>query len=236
MLIKGLQKTTLSDFPGQVACIVFTAGCNLRCPYCHNPELITQPALLPSIPEEEFFAFLDSRKKFLEGVVVCGGEPTIDPNLPEFLRKIKQRGFLVKLDTNGTNPAIVKRIIDEKLADYVAMDIKSSKEGYAKAVGVAIDLSLVEETIRLLMDYGSKGVIDYEFRTTVVPGLVSREDVLKIARWISGAKKYVLQQYRNMHVLDESFSNVEPYGDNDLRELKASISGMVQRVELKNLA
>lgn len=193
MIIKGLQKLTLLDYPEKCAATVFTFGCNLRCPFCHNASLVEKRAGDDYIiNEEEFFAFLDTRKGLLDGVAVTGGEPLLQPDLEDFLRKIKEKGFSVKLDTNGTNPEKLSRLIDEKLVDYVATDIKNCLVKYPLTVGVKdFDVAPIKETVSLLLS----GKVDYEFRTTVSNELFSEEDFVKISREIAGAEKYYLQAF-----------------------------------------
>ncbi len=193
MRISGIQKLTLLDYPGTVACTVFTGGCNFRCPYCHNASLVTGEDS-GSIDISEFTAFLDKRKKVLDGVVITGGEPTLHKDLPQLLEKIRERGYLIKLDTNGSSPGMLKEIVSEGLVDYIAMDIKNSPGGYAKAVGVThLDITAIDESRSLIMT----GDIDYEFRTTVVRGIHRPADITKIAEWIRGARSYYLQQFKD---------------------------------------
>lgn len=190
MEISGIQKLTLLDFPGQCACTVFLAGCNLRCPFCHNASLVTGHA--PTAMEEaEFFAFLKKRRGLLDGVCVTGGEPTLRRDLPEFLRKIREAGYLVKLDTNGTNPKMLRQLIDEKLVDYVAMDIKSSPDRYTATCGGIDALDSVRESAALLMESG----VDYEFRTTCCKPFQDEQAMEAIGKWLSGAKQYYLQSF-----------------------------------------
>ncbi|MDD3711856.1 MAG: anaerobic ribonucleoside-triphosphate reductase activating protein, partial [Patescibacteria group bacterium] len=169
--IGGLQKSTLIDYSGKIACTVFLVGCNLRCPWCHSPEIVLPDLITkqPIMEKQDFFSFLDSRKGLLDGVVVCGGEPTINKDLPEFIGEIKERGFSVKLDTNGTNPSMIRSLLDKKLIDYIAMDLKApiDKKSYSLAVGVDLDTLAISESVKLIKESG----IDYEFRTTVVPGI-----------------------------------------------------------------
>ena len=191
MKIYGLQKMTLLDFPGRVACTVFLGLCDFRCPYCHNFELVDGTAV-PLMEEEEFFSFLSKRKGLLDGVAVTGGEPTIHADLPEFVRRIRSLGFPVKLDTNGYHPDMLRRLLEEKLNDYAAMDIKNSPEKYASTAGrETLDLSPVRESIALLMGSGT----DYEFRTTVVKEFHEQRDFEEIGKMIEGAGKYFLQSF-----------------------------------------
>lgn len=190
MKISGYNKLTLLDFPGKMACTVFLAGCNLRCPFCHNASLVINTSSQPTIPEEEFFAFLDKRKGMLEGVCVTGGEPTLNPDLPAFLRKIKEKGYLVKLDTNGTNPDMIESLLD--VVDYFAMDIKNSKEHYAETVGIAnFDIAPIERSVDILMKKASA----YEFRTTLVNELHDKECIQDIGVWLKGARAIYLQKF-----------------------------------------
>ena len=200
-MIKGLQKLTLLDYPGEIGATVFLGGCNLRCPFCHNASLVLPEKFGETMPEEEFFDFLRSRRGKLRAVCVSGGEPTLYPGLFDFMRKIKEMGFLLKLDTNGTRPDVLKRLVCEGLLDYVAMDIKNSPEGYAKTVGIEpFDLSGVRESAEFLMS----GAVDFEFRTTVVRELHGEEDIENIGKWLSGEEKFFLQTYTDSgdHIKD----------------------------------
>ena len=191
MKIHGLQKMTLLDFPGRVACTVFLGGCDFRCPFCHNFELVDGSA--PAVMDDaELFAFLEKRRGLLDGVAVTGGEPCLRGDLPELLRRIKAMGYAVKLDTNGTHPAMLESILGAGLADYVAMDIKNSPDKYARTAGLErLDLAPVRESVKLLMRGGSA----YEFRTTVVDELHDAADFEAIGAWIAGAKQYFLQAF-----------------------------------------
>ena len=191
MKLYGLQKMTLLDFPGKVACTVFLGGCDFRCPFCHNYELIDGTAK-PLMEEEEFFRFLSSRKGLIEGVAITGGEPCLHKDLPEFIRKIKAAGYPVKLDTNGYHPALLKSILDENLVEYVAMDVKNQESKYALTCGLEyIDMDIIKESIALLMHSGT----EYEFRTTVIDELHEPEDFEHIGEMIRGAKRYFLQRF-----------------------------------------
>ncbi len=194
MEIHGLQKLPLLDFPGHTACTVFTGRCNFRCPFCQNGSLVLDPMSQPVIGEEEVFALLRKRKGLLDGVCVTGGEPTLNPDLPDFLRAVKALGFAVKLDTNGSRPAMLRSMRDEGLLDYVAMDIKSSLPHYGLVAGVAdMDTAPIEESAALLLE----GRVPYEFRTTVVKELHEVGDFEAIGRWLRGAERYFLQAFRD---------------------------------------
>ena len=191
MQIAGLQKLTLLDFPGRIACTVFLSGCNLRCPFCHNASLVLPRGELGGTTEDELLAFLQKRRGRLQGVCVTGGEPTLYPDLPDLLRKIRLLGYEVKLDTNGTNPQMLRALLEEGLADYVAMDIKNSPARYTETCGGVEVLDKVRESAALLMQSG----VDYEFRTTLAHPLHTAEDAESIGQWLSGAKRYYLQQF-----------------------------------------
>lgn len=200
MLILGLQKMTLLDFPGKIACTVFLGGCNFRCPFCHNASLAMPDGTGEAIPLEDFLAFLDSRRGRLQGVCISGGEPTLHHDLPELIREIKSRGFAVKLDTNGTNPEMLSSLINNGLIDYVAMDIKNSPDRYFESIGNSkfeIRNSKLIENVEASASILMEGRVDFEFRTTLVKELNSAEDMEKIGKWIQGAEKYFLQTYRD---------------------------------------
>ena len=191
MLIHGLQKMTLLDYPGYVACTVFLNGCDFRCPYCHNFELVdgTAQALMN---DDEFFAFLGKRKGLLDGVCISGGEPLLHKDIEDFIRKIREMGYRVKLDTNGYHPDMLKKLIDDGLLDYIAMDIKNSFPKYAVTTGAPnIDTSIIKKSISIIMNSG----VDYEFRTTVAGGLHQADDFEQIGAMIPDAKAYYLQQF-----------------------------------------
>lgn len=234
MTIGGLQKLTLIDYPGKIACTVFTVGCNLRCLFCHNPELVDQTRFnIGEIIEEKiFFDFLGSRKGLLDGVCVTGGEPTLHADLPDFFKKIKELGFLVKLDTNGTNPEMLAKLTSAKLVDYVAMDIKTSlqKDSYEKVTGVAVDFDNIKKSIAIITQSG----LEYEFRTTVVPGLHVKEDILDIAEFIKGAKKYYLQQFRaGEKILGEEFRPRKPYPTDFFHGIRNKIKDFFEICEVR---
>lgn len=189
MNIGGLQKMTLLDYPGKIACTVFLSGCNLRCPFCHNASLVLPRRLSPVMTQEELLVFLRSRVRRLDGVCITGGEPTLYHDLPELIEEIRELGFSVKLDTNGSSPEMLQNILP--LVDYVAMDIKNCPEKYCDTCGGVDILAQVRESVRLLMDSG----VDYEFRTTVCHPFHRPEDLKKIGQWLSGAKQYFIQQF-----------------------------------------
>ncbi len=229
MILKGLQKLTLLDFPGKIAATVFTGGCNFRCPFCHNASLVIPERFGETLPEEEFFAFLSKRKGILEGVAITGGEPTLHKDLPEFIKRIKDGGFLVKLDTNGTNPEMLERLIDDGLLDYVAMDIKSSREGYSKAVGLEnYNLEKIEKSIEIL----KKCKVDFEFRTTVVNGLHSKADIEEIGKWLSGEEKFFLQTFKDSGDLIDA-EGYSAYSDEEMAELQKNLIKYLPSISLR---
>jgi pyruvate formate lyase activating enzyme len=189
MNILGFVKTSLVDYPGNIVSTMFLGGCNFKCPFCHNPELAGNKGM--KLDKEKIFSYLKKRKGLIDGVCVSGGEPTLYLELPKLLKEIKDLGLLVKVDTNGSNPEMVKKIIDEKLVDYIAMDIKSSFENYDKASGVDVDLNNIQESINILKN----SEIDYEFRTTMVPSFVKMEDFESVCKSLEGANKFFIQQF-----------------------------------------
>ena len=207
MLIKGLQKTTLLDFPGKVACTVFTGGCNFKCPFCHNASLVISPDMSDIIPENEFFSFLNKRRGILDGVCITGGEPLLQNGIEDFIIKIRELGFAVKLDTNGSYPDRLKAILDRGLVDYVAMDIKNQKEKYSLTCGTEVDTEKISRSISLLMN----GNIPYEFRTTVVRELHTPQDIGEIGKWICGTERYYLQSFTDSgDIISEGLSAYTP--------------------------
>ena len=229
--IKGFMKTSLLDYPGKIASVIFLPSCSFHCPYCHNKELVLNDPRLVSFEEIGILTFLENKKKWIDGVVVSGGEPTIHSGLPDFLIKLKKLGYLIKLDTNGTNPNMLKQLLDEKLIDYVAMDIKSSKKNYAKATAVKVDIEKIEQSIDLIINSS----IDYEFRTTIVPGLINMDDILSIGEWIKGSKKYYLQQFVQIKTLNDSYMDKTPYPNPILREMMESIKENFEICEVRGI-
>ncbi len=228
MEIHGFNKTTLLDYPGHVAATVFTGGCNFRCPFCHNSNLVLNPASQPQIPEEEVFAHLEKRRGILEGVCITGGEPTLQPDLPDFIRKVKELDYPVKLDTNGYEPKVLRRLLEEGMLDYVAMDIKAAPEHYAEAAGCpGLDFSRIEESIHILKNCG----IPYEFRTTVVQGLHTVEEFTAIGRLLEGSRAYYLQYFReNENVIQDGFG---VFSEETMAEIKKSLEYHIGGVWLR---
>ena len=229
MKIHGLQKMTLLDFPGRVACTVFFGGCDMRCPFCHNAELLdgTAPA---AMDDEELLAFLKKRQGLLDGVAFTGGEPLLQKNLPELAAKIRDLGYPVKLDTNGTHPDRLERMIREGLVQYVAMDIKNSPERYAETAGLPdLDLTPIQESVSLLMN----GDTDYEFRTTVVAELHDDRSFEQIGRWIGGAKHYYLQKFTDRDTVP--FEGLHAPTDEQMRKWAEKLRSDIPSVELRGV-
>lgn len=222
MLIGGLQKLTLIDYPSKIACTVFLIGCDFRCPFCYNREIVLPAEIKkhPLISEKELLRFLKKRKDLLEGVCLTGGEPCLNKDLPKFIKKIKKLGYAVKIDTNGSFPEMLKHLIDKKLIDYVAMDIKAPREKYEKITGGRANLRYIERSISLLKE----NKIDFEFRSTVVPTILNKKEIFKITKWLSGAKKYYLQNFRPEKTIDPKFEKIKPYPQKYLLEIQKAIS------------
>jgi len=233
MIIAGLQKTTLIDYQDKIACIIFLAGCNFRCPWCYSSELVLPEKIIkqPRISEKEVFDFLRSRQGLLDGVVICGGEPTINKDLPQFLEKIKNLpaspsqggGFLIKLDTNGSNPKMLKDLVSAKLVDYVAMDIKISPENpvYQNIMIEGIKIENIKESV----DFLKRGNVGFEFRTTVVNTVHKKEDFIEIAKWIGGKNvTYYLQNFVPIKTIEPEFEKIQPYKNEFFQEVVKKIS------------
>lgn len=216
MIIKGFQKLTLLDFPGRMACTVFTGGCNFRCPFCHNALLVTEMDDV-EYTEEEIFSYLEKRRNVLDGVAVTGGEPLLQKDIERFLYEIKEKGFAVKLDTNGSYPGKLADILEMGLVDYVAMDIKNSRARYGETVGIEnFDIKPVEESVELLRSSG----VDYEFRTTLTKDFHTPQDMQELAEWIKGTPKYFLQNFVDSgNLIDASCKGLSKSEMNEMLEI-----------------
>lgn len=219
--IGGLQKSSLLDFPNKIACIVFTNGCNLRCGYCHNPELFEKE---PVLTVSAFFDFLKTRIGKLDGVVITGGEPTLQSDLKNVIEEIKSLGFAVKLDTNGTNPVILQALLSDNLLDYIAMDIKAPFQKYKKITNVDVDTKKIEKSIDLIM----KSSVDYEFRTTVVKSQLTFDDFEIIGKTINGAKRYYLQEFIPSKILDDKLISEKSYTHDEFKKICAMLKKYVE--------
>lgn len=230
MKIYGLNKTTLLDYPGKVAATIFLGGCNFRCPFCQNSSLVLNPSTQPEIPVKEVLSFLKKRKGILDGVCITGGEPTLSPDLPELLREIRTLGYPIKLDTNGTHPALLKTLTEQNLIQMTAVDIKACPDNYPALCGlVHPELDAVKETVEFLKN----GTLDYEFRTTVIRELHSEKDFIEIGQWLTGAKAYYLQAYRDSEeVLQPGFSS---YTRKELEHFREILKRTIPLVELRGI-
>ncbi len=225
-MIKGLQKTSIVDFPKKICAVIFTGGCNFRCPYCHNPELVVGWEKLPSIEENDVFAFLEKRRGLLDGICITGGEPTLHKQLPGFIKRTKIRGFLVKLDTNGTNPDMLYKLIKDGFLDYIAMDVKATQEKYNLAAGVEVNIDDIKKSINIIKTSG----LDYEFRNTVFPEFLPRDEAKVLGEWLEGAKRFVLQRPRKVKMLFDLFKDSETYAERELNNIKTILSEYIEEV------
>lgn len=232
MKVTGIQKLTLLDYPGVVACTVFTAGCNFRCPFCHNAMLVLPEQIDDEcLTDDEVFGFLKKRRGVLDGVAVTGGEPLLHADMPEFLARVKELGYKIKLDTNGSNPELLSEIVKNKLVDRVAMDIKNAPEEYARTIGLkSFDIAHVERSKEMLL----RGDIDYEFRTTVVKGIHTKESLIGAAKWIKGAREYYLQQFKDSGnlILPDGLS---AYDEKQMHALADAVRDYVPTVEVRGV-
>lgn len=226
--IAGLVKTSAVDYPKNICSTIFTAGCNFRCPYCHNPELVNVPEDLETVSEQEVLEHLEDRKNVLDGLCITGGEPLLF-DLEDFLKKVKKIGLKVKLDTNGTNPERLKELIELELVDYIAMDVKAPIEKYPEVVNTEFDVDKIKRSIKIIKDSG----LDYEFRTTIVPSFTDESDLIKIGELLKGSKKYAIQQFKPTKALDRKVLQIEPYTKEKLREFKKKLEKYFEEVELR---
>jgi pyruvate formate lyase activating enzyme len=229
---KGWVRTSLIDYPDHVATVLFAGGCNFRCPMCHNADLVLRPAELRTLPEKEVWEFLARREGMVDGVVLTGGEPTLQPDLAPFLRRLKDAGLDVKLDTNGYRPRVLEALLSEGLLDYVALDIKAPPEKYPLLTGLAgVDVARIAQSVALL----TESDIPYEFRTTVVPGLLDVSDIVEIARWIAGAQQYALQQFQPVNTLDPALEQASPYPAEVLQVMAERARKWVSQVTVRGV-
>ncbi len=228
-MIKGFTKVSMLDYPGKIAAVIFTGGCNFRCGFCHNPELVNNDPRLTPFEEDYVLGVLEEKKKWIDGVCITGGEPTLEKDMPQLIKKIKDLGLLVKFDTNGTNPVMLKQLIDEKLVDYVAMDIKTSKEKYEQACEVKVNMDNIEKSIGIIM----ASDVEYEFRTTAVPGIVDKNDIEQISEWIKGAKKYAIQQFIPIKTLNPKYADTHHYHIPVLKEMGEIAKKNIKEVEVR---
>ncbi|MBN1196345.1 MAG: anaerobic ribonucleoside-triphosphate reductase activating protein [Candidatus Aminicenantes bacterium] len=231
MKICGFIGTTLIDFPGRVAAALFVAGCNFRCPFCHNPSLVVHTEACEAIPQKTVFAELERRAGFLDGVAVSGGEPLIQPGILELLRDLRSTGLAVKLDTNGSRPDVLREALKRNLVDFISMDLKAAKENYVRAAGVAVNAELIDQSIELIIHSGC----GHEFRTTMVPGIVAPEELPAMTARIAGAERFVLQQFRPDVTLDARMKNVKPYPESVLRDAARALRDRFTQVDIRGV-
>ncbi len=251
MKILGLQKLTLLDYPGHIAAIVFTGGCNFRCPFCQNSSLVLSPEAEPEISEEDFFRFLRKRRGLLDGICVTGGEPTLHADLPEFLASVKSAGYLVKLDTNGTNPAMLRTLLADGLLDYAAMDVKAGSANYARVCGLSQAASAGQsqdrepagpehferlfQSVRLSAELLFGSDIEYEFRTTAVKGLHTRQDFEEIASWLAGCRHYYLQSFRDCPEVLQQNHPFSAFPAEEMQEFLSLVQKKIPQAALRGL-
>jgi pyruvate formate lyase activating enzyme len=230
MQIHGFNKTTLLDYPKHLAATIFLGSCNYRCPFCHNSSLVLNPNTLPTISEKEVLDILEKRRDILEGVCITGGEPTLQKELPDLIQAIKQLGLKVKLDTNGSNPSVVEKLLESNLIDYIAMDIKNSIQKYAQTIGVPnYDLAPIHSTIQLIQTSG----IDYEFRTTIVQEFHEQADMIAIGEWLNGSRNYYLQSFLDSG--DILSPGLHAYDRRELIFFRDSLVPYFKNVELRGI-
>lgn len=224
----GFQRSTLIDYPGKIAAMVYTIGCNFRCPYCHNPELVDE-TVEKTFSEQDILSFLEKRKNMLDGIVITGGEPTMHADLPGFMKKVKDLGFLVKLDSNGTHPDVLARAIEENLVDYIAMDIKSPLSKYSQTVARPVDVHAIRKSIDIIMS----APVEYEFRTTVIKALLSPADIIEIGQEVRGAQKFFLQKFVPTKLLNPQFRKKVSYTDDELKAFQATMNMYVKHCGIR---
>lgn len=227
MIIKGWVKNSLVDYPGKVSSVVFVSGCNFRCGYCYNRHLVFNDGSIEEIKQEEILDYLKDKQKWIDGVVITGGEPLLY-EVEEFIEKIKKLGYLVKLDTNGSNPVALKKILDKKLVDYVAMDIKATWENYEKIAGVELNLEKIEKSIQIIKDSG----VEHEFRCTVLPDF-SEKEIIRIAKMLGNPKKFCLQQFKPVTTIDESYLKKKPVAEKELMRFKNLLKDYADKIEVR---
>lgn len=231
MIIGGLEKLSLLDYPEHLAAIIFTQGCNFRCHFCYNPQLVLpNKEKGPALCESDLFLFLKSRQGKLEGVVITGGEPTLHADLPEFIKAIKDLGYLVKLDSNGTKPEVLERLIKDKLIDYIAMDLKAPLEKYEASVGVPVNYNNIKKSVKIIMTSG----LPYEFRTTLVPGLIEMGDISAMGELIKGASKWYLQAFKSdTDLVNPKYQSSSPFSTKEMRAMAKAGQDFVKLCELR---
>lgn len=230
MKIGGFQKTSLLDYPEMISAIIWTVGCNFHCPFCYNKDLVTGNA--GNIPEKEILEYLEKRKNMLEGLVISGGEPLMQKDITAFCEKIKKLGYLIKIDTNGTFPEKLQELVDKNLVDYIDMDVKAPKNKYDKLAGKKVDIKKIQKSIDIIQKSG----VDYEFKTTFVPGLLKQEDIIEIGKWLEGSKKFYLQQFKNdVPLISSKLDSVAPYSKKELTDVLEEIKSYFENCDVRGV-
>ena len=230
MKIGGIQKTSLLDYPDTISAIIWTIGCNFRCPFCYNKDLVF--GRVETISEEEVLSFLEKRKGMLEGLVISGGEPLLQDDIVSFAEKVKKMGYLIKIDTNGMYPEMLKELIDRKLVDYIAMDVKAPKNKYDSLSGVKVDIKKIEKSIEMIRS----SLINYEFKTTFASNLLTREDIVEIAKWLKGSKRFYLQQFNNeANLISSKLQNSKPYSKDELIDTLKDIKPYFEYCDVRGI-
>lgn len=231
MLIKGFQKLSLIEYPDKLSAVIWVGGCNFRCPFCYNEDIVLNHKKMPTIPEKEIIDFMKTREGLLDAVAITGGEPTLQKDLPKFVKKIKDLGFSVMLETNGSNPDMIKKLIDKKLVDYIAMDIKAPLEKYDEVTGKRVKKRNIQKSIDIIRNSD----VDYEFRTTVIPRFFKKQDALVIGKLLKGSKNYYLQQFVPEKTVDKIFRRVKPYPPEKLKEFVEIMKPYFKFVDVRGL-
>jgi pyruvate formate lyase activating enzyme len=229
MRINGFTGVSLINYREKICSVIYTSPCNFKCPFCHNPALVSSNPF--TIEEDKILEDIASRRNFIDGVAITGGEPAMQENIIEFMTKLKKMNLLVKLDTNGYFPQVIKEALKNDIVDHVSMDIKSTPDKYSIACGVPVDIKRIKESIGVIMDGG----IDYDFRTTAVPGITEKEDFTAIGKMIKGARTHIIQQFSNENTLEKRFSKVKPFTENDLSEFADIMKKHVKEVRIHNI-
>lgn len=231
MKLGGLQEISLLDYPEKICAIIWTVGCNFRCPFCYNPNLVYGKTDL--LAEHEILSFLEERKGKLDALSITGGEPLLHEDIKDFITEVKEKGFLIKVDTNGTFPKRLHQLLDEELIDYVSMDVKAPSEKYHRLTGVQVDIDSIDQSIDIIMNKAT----EYEFKTTVIPGLLEKKDITDIASWIKGAKRYYLQQFKiNVPLIDQRLhASAKQFSKQDFLDMKQQAESYVESCSLRGV-
>jgi len=230
MKIGGLQKTSLLDYPGEISAIIWTIGCNLRCPFCYNVDVVKQT--VTPLSENEVLSYLEKRRNVIAALVISGGEPLIQEDIVSFCEKVKGLGYLIKIDTNGTFPEKLKELLDKKLVDYIAMDVKAPKNKYDILAGTKVDIKKIQKSIDIIRNSS----VDYEFKTTFVPGLLVKEDIGKIGMWLDGSEKFFLQQFKNnTATISSDLENVTSYSRDDLLDALEEVKPFFKQCSVRGI-